>query len=149
MSDIEDVDLKALDYDQLVKHSLHLHTLEADLAKKLENVKKEMGTRAKRPGTRVVGNASVTLSRPSRFSDDVAREKLPKTTYRKICVTKADSKLAKEVLGEDSELYKSLCVPGDNWTVRITPATTKQKVLLADGQLEDPFTDTEDEESND
>ena len=139
MSDFEDVDVKALTDDQLLKHAHHLHTLHADLAKALETAKKEMGSRARRPGTRVVGNVALVMSRANRFSDDVAKEKLPKTLYRKICVTKADATLAKEVLDENSELYKSLCVPGDNWTVKIGAATTKQKVLVADGAVEDPF----------
>lgn len=139
MSNFEDVDIKELDDDQLLKHGHHLHTLHAALTKALEDVKKELGSRSRRPGTRIVGNVAVAMSRASRFSDEVAKEKLPKTVYRKICVTKADPTLAKEQLGEDSELYKSLCVPGENWTVRITNASTKQKVLLADGMLDDPF----------
>lgn len=139
MSDFEDVDVKALTDDQLVKHAHHLHTLHADLAKALDTAKKELGSRARRSGTRVVGNVSLNMSRSSRFSDEVAQKKLTKTQYRKICVTKADATLAKEILDENSELYKSLCVPGDNWTVKLGTATTKQKVLVADGAVEDPF----------
>jgi hypothetical protein len=141
MSDFEDVDIKALDYDQLLKHAHHLHTEHAALAKALEAVKQEIGSRTKRPGTRVVGNASVVLSRASRFSDEVAQKKLSKAAYRRICVLKADSTLAKEQLGEDSQAYKDLCVPADNWTVKIGVASTKQKVLDADGKLKDPFED--------
>lgn len=139
MSNFEDVDVTALTDDQLIKHAHHIHTLHSDLGKVLETAKKEMGKRAKRTGTRVVGNVSLTLSRANRFSDEVAKEKLSKAVYRKICITKADATLAKEVLDEDSELYKSLCVPGENWTVKISAASTKQKVLDADGELKDPF----------
>lgn len=99
MSDIEDVDVSALTDEQLIKHTYHLHTRHAELAKTLETAKKEMGKRAKRPGSRVVGNISLTLSRSNRFSDDVAQQTLTKTVYRKICVTKADPTRAKEVLG--------------------------------------------------
>jgi hypothetical protein len=139
MSNFEDIDVTTLTDDQLARHAHHLHTHHAAVARLLEKAKEELGHRSKRPGTRVVGDVSVVLSRPNRFSGQLAEKVLNKTQLRRISVVKPDATLAKEVFGEDSPLYKSLCEVAENWTVKIGKASTKQKVLDADGKLADPF----------
>lgn len=139
MSSFEDVDVTALTYDQLVKHGHHVNTLMADLKKKLKDVTDEVNRRGQRPGTRVVGNAALNLTRPKRFSEELALAKLNKAQQRRITVTKLDGNKAKEEFGEESEIYRSLLAPAENFTVKFSAATTKQKVLDMDGDLEDPF----------
>lgn len=139
MSDIDDIKLSELTDDQLIKHGYQLTVMEADLKKKKQALNEEVNRRGRRTGTRVVGNASLQLTRPKRFSEELALAKLNKTQQRRITVQKLDSTKAKEEFGEDSPLYQSLLAPAENFTVKFSAATTKQKVLDMDGSLEDPF----------
>jgi len=146
MSDFQDVDVSALSAEQLIKHGYYLHVRAAELKKKQKEVSDEINRRGKQTGTRLAGNASLNLSRPKRFSEELALAKLNKTQQRKITVTKLDSTKAKEEFGEDSALYQSLLAPAENFTVKFSAATTKQKVLDADGELDDPFAENEETE---
>lgn len=138
----DEVNLKALSHDQLVKYARSVKIKAEEAAKLVKEAQKELASRAVRSGTHVVGDAAVTMYRTSRFSDELAQANLPKTTYRKLLVSKADPTKAKEVLGDKTQAYLDCCEQGD-WTVRIEAATTKNKVLAMDNKLDDPFsTDT-------
>lgn len=143
MTDFQDIDPKTLDYDDLIKVGYHIQVQANEIAAKLKDFTEEINRRGKRPGTRVVGNAMTRLTRPNRFSEEVALAKLTKAQQRRISETKLSGPKAKKEFGEDSPIYQSLLVPAEKFTVTIGKASTTHKVKDADQELEDPFEERE------
>lgn len=105
---------------------------EAALADDLhEKAKDELKSRTTNSGLRVFGNVAVVAKSNRRFSGKRAKAVLSPSQYSAICVSKPDSTLAKKVLDEDSDLYKSI-TDDHGWTMEIRPATESDFEKMAE-----------------
>lgn len=146
MSSLEDVDIYELTYEQLVRHGHHVNVLHADLDKRLKAIKKQLNKLARRPGSLVVGDVSLSMSKSNNFSPELAVATLSRSQLRSISETKPNADKAKEYFGEDSAEYAALCTESENYTIRFSAASTAKKIMAADGRLTDPFSEDSEEE---
>jgi hypothetical protein len=120
-----------IEYDQLDNVQLATFIAQREAQAKLlieqaDEAKKVMRTRTTERGTRVYGDVAVNAAPNEVFNATLALRNLTAEQYRSICIPKPDAKTAKEVLGENSEAYKSTIKKGD-WRLTVRPATDEDR----------------------
>lgn len=137
----DEIDLESMSVQALIQYG-HKLDIEAKRAKDaVDKVKEELKKRSKRPGVTIVGESVYDLGRNMNFSQALAVKKLTPEQLAMVSVTttEVDSKKAQAVFGKDSELYKSLLVPADNYTLKLRTVTDKDLDAALGGQYESPF----------
>ncbi|MFB7858765.1 hypothetical protein [Rhodococcus qingshengii] len=104
-------DLRDMTFAQLMEYTLHKSIEAKELNDLVEEAKDEIRRRGPKGGDHVRGKTWMRAEYTTRFSPKLAQENLTEDQLAKISIAKVDPKRAREVFGEDSKIYISLCEP--------------------------------------
>lgn len=137
----DEIDLESLPKEALIQYAHDLDIKAKRAKEEADKAKEELKRRSKRPGVTIVGDTVYDLGRNMNFSQALAVKKLTSEQLAMVSVTttEVDPKKAQAVFGKESELYKSLLVPADNYTLKLRTVTDKDLDAALGGQYESPF----------
>lgn len=118
----DDVDYSALDDDTLAAYIKEAEGKKKAYEGLAEKAKTEMGKRTAEPGLRLFGDVAVNAALNRRFDPALAKKKLTPKQLAAISVLKPDADLAKALLGEKSDAYKSI-LKDHGWRLTVRFAT--------------------------
>lgn len=131
----DEFDPEALTIEELVAMGGKATSLAKHYGDMEKAIKAELKRRRKTAGVIVSDDTAAEFRPTKKFDAATAKANLSPEKYNQICKTAPDAKLAKAVLGEESDEYKST-LKDHGWTLTIRPATAEDRRKARKGEPE-------------